>query len=115
MKKILLLGLALSAGAGFEAAHAQGWGTQIGKTFYDLQSNVSVGNRIVRHSDGTVSAVWIESCAAGAPSFSTRGTGYNVPVITIITALPGPKELMVPATKLVQILVLIQCVLAGVK
>src|SRR5688572_5044822 len=79
MKKSLLLGLALTAAAGFNTADAQ-WGTKIGKTWYDLQTNGANGNRIVRHSDGSISAVWIESCLgnpAGSAAFATRGTGYN--------------------------------------
>lgn len=48
----------------------------IGETFYDLQSNASVGRRIIVHADGSVSAVWTTS-----PNTSTgwpdRGTGYN--------------------------------------
>ncbi|KAA9340294.1 T9SS type A sorting domain-containing protein [Adhaeribacter soli] len=53
-------------------------GTQIGKTYYDLMSNSSVGNRTLRHADGTISAVWTETCTGGQnPSFNSRGAGYN--------------------------------------
>ena len=45
----------------------------IGTTYYDLQSNGSVSNKIVAHSDGTVSAVWITN----GSTTSSRGTGYN--------------------------------------
>lgn len=49
---------------------------QIGRTFYDLQTNASVGKRIVLHDDGTVSTVWTTApdATSGWPG---RGTGYN--------------------------------------
>ena len=119
MKKLLLLGLAFSAGVGVTNAQnarirptnlqkapdatqlagdaffsgtrtpsaasqnnksmsAGSFGTQIGHSYYDLPSNSSVPNRILRHSDGTISAVWNETCSGnGSPSFATRGSGYN--------------------------------------
>lgn len=48
-------------------------GSFIGATYYDLQTNGSMSNRILSHSDGTVSAIWT-TCG---PSASSRGTGYN--------------------------------------
>lgn len=45
----------------------------IGATYYDLQTNGSMSNRAIAHSDGTVSAVWITRPTASGP----RGTGYN--------------------------------------
>jgi hypothetical protein len=45
----------------------------IGTTYYDLQTNGSMTSRIVRHDDGTISAIWT-TCGNGA---ATRGTGYN--------------------------------------
>jgi len=48
----------------------------IGKTFYDLQTNASVGRRTILHDDGTVSAVWTTS-SIGQAEWPTRGTGYN--------------------------------------
>lgn len=45
----------------------------IGTTEYDLQTNNSVQNRVVKHSDGTISAVW----TMGTSTFANRGTGYN--------------------------------------
>ena len=45
----------------------------LGTTFYDLQTNGSQAQKIVAHSDGTVSAVW--TTAAG--TLQSRGTGYN--------------------------------------
>ena len=45
----------------------------IGTTFYDCQSNSTIPQRIVAHSDGTVSACWTGAAAAA----ETRGTGYN--------------------------------------
>ena len=45
----------------------------IGKTYYDLQTNGSMANKVVAHSDGTISAVW----TTNGSTASTRGTGYN--------------------------------------
>ena len=73
MKKLFLLGM-MSAGCAF-MAEAQ-IGDPIGKTAYDLQSNGSSGNRLVRHADGTISATWIEICDVD-PLFTYRGAGYN--------------------------------------
>lgn len=49
--------------------------TVVGKTFYDLQSNTSLSDRIVMHPDGTMGAVWTRGMEA--TSFPDRGTGYN--------------------------------------
>ena len=49
----------------------------IGRTYYDLQSNGSLSNRIYYYDDdGTVGAVWTMGID-GAPSFEDRGTGYS--------------------------------------
>ena len=47
----------------------------IGNTFYDLQSNTSLGNRIHVYEDGTIGAVWTRGIESSA--FPDRGTGYN--------------------------------------
>lgn len=47
---------------------------RIGNTRYDLQSNASIGKRVLLHADGTVSAVWTTSTDN---NFLNRGTGYN--------------------------------------
>ncbi len=49
---------------------------QIGTTTYDLQTNSSVGRRILAYPDGKVSAVWIYS-ASNDLAAPDRGTGYN--------------------------------------
>jgi hypothetical protein len=49
---------------------------QIGTTWYDLQSNQAVGNRLILFNDGTLGAVWMMGFA-GAEPWSDRGTGYN--------------------------------------
>jgi hypothetical protein len=49
--------------------------TVVGKTFYDLQSNTSLANRIVIHPDGTMGATWTRGMEA--TTFPDRGTGYN--------------------------------------
>ncbi len=48
----------------------------IGKTFYDLQTNASVGRRVILHDNGSISAVWTTS-SIGEANWPTRGTGYN--------------------------------------
>jgi len=50
-------------------------GTVIGTSIYDLQTNASIDNRFIRHSDGTMSAAWTFSTTSG-PAYSDRGTGY---------------------------------------
>ena len=47
---------------------------QIGTTWYDLQTNSAIGNRLYLHPDNTISAVWTMSFEA---AFDDRGTGYN--------------------------------------
>ena len=49
---------------------------QIGTSFYDLQSNTFLSNRIHVYEDGTIGAVWTRG-VEGAPGFADRGTGYN--------------------------------------
>lgn len=51
-------------------------GIELGKTYYDLQTNSSPGRRIVLHADGTISAVWTAS-STDADGFPNRGTGFN--------------------------------------
>lgn len=48
----------------------------IGSTFYDLQTNASVGRRIILHEESQVSAVWTTS-PIGEANWPTRGIGYN--------------------------------------
>ena len=48
----------------------------VGNTFYDLQSNSSMQNRIFVYDDGTMGAVW--TIGFDFPNFAgDRGTGYN--------------------------------------
>ncbi|MEO6167783.1 MAG: hypothetical protein ABIO46_16185, partial [Chitinophagales bacterium] len=49
--------------------------TIIGTTYYDLQTNSSVCNRLVNNTDGTVQATWTHSPDA-VSGFPNRGTGY---------------------------------------
>ena len=52
----------------------------VGCTFYDLQSNNSISNRIVVNDDGTISAVWTTSpnaLVSTTPPYPDRGTGYR--------------------------------------
>ena len=49
----------------------------IGATYYDLQSNSSPGDRLVRNADGTMSACWTLEPTDVSGSYANRGTGYN--------------------------------------
>ncbi|MFM7767714.1 MAG: hypothetical protein ACKO9S_07650, partial [Bacteroidota bacterium] len=50
--------------------------TVIGQTTYDLQSNYgSVGNRVHRSADGSISVVWTKGDTPTA--YPDRGMGYN--------------------------------------
>ena len=51
----------------------------IGSTYYDLQTNNSISNRLVVSDDGTISAAWTFSPDGeqGSPIYPRRGTGYN--------------------------------------
>jgi hypothetical protein len=55
---------------------AKSLGTQIGDTYFDLQSNENIGNRMQVYPDGSISAVWTFS-PNGTSGFPDRGTGYN--------------------------------------
>ncbi len=48
----------------------------LGNTTYDLQTNASMGRRIILLPNGNISAVWTTS-TENSTSFSERGTGYN--------------------------------------
>lgn len=48
----------------------------IGETYYDLQTNNSIQNRLYVHNDNTISAVWTMSPNQSS-GFPKRGTGYN--------------------------------------
>lgn len=47
---------------------------KVGATFYDLQTNASIGRRVFLHSDGRVSVAWTTS---NDNTYANRGTGYN--------------------------------------
>jgi hypothetical protein len=49
--------------------------TEIGNTYFDLQSNTSApSNRFYRYEDGTMAAVWTRGVTTGG--YADRGTGY---------------------------------------
>lgn len=48
----------------------------LGNTYYDLQSNSSVGDRIVVNADGSVAACWTFEGTADGGVYANRGTGY---------------------------------------
>lgn len=49
--------------------------TIIGETFYDLQTNGSICERLINHSNGKFSATWTYS--NNSSGFPNRGTAYN--------------------------------------
>lgn len=50
--------------------------SEIGSTYYDLQSNRGMQERIYLHDDGTIGAVWTRGPQVN-PGGPDRGTGYN--------------------------------------
>jgi hypothetical protein len=49
--------------------------TVIGKTFYDIQSNTCLNDRLYLHADGTIGGVW--TMGMESTTFPDRGSGYN--------------------------------------
>ena len=52
----------------------------IGYSFYDLQTNSSISNRLCVNDDGTISAAWTfspNSISGTTPPYPSRGSGYN--------------------------------------
>lgn len=51
-------------------------GRLVGYSCYDLQTNNSLGKRIINHGDGTLSFVWTidDECSS---NYANRGSGYN--------------------------------------
>jgi hypothetical protein len=52
----------------------------VGNTFYDLQTNNSISNRLCVNDDGTISAAWTfspDAISVTTPPFPNRGSGYN--------------------------------------
>jgi len=47
----------------------------VGETWYDLQTNSSMGQRIYTYPDGTIAATWTRGMTPTA--YTDRGTGYN--------------------------------------
>lgn len=72
------------SGSGKTSKHTPAAGTKrgiitynfikVGSTYYDLQTNASIGRRVLLHSDGKVSVAWTTSNDA---AYTNRGTGYN--------------------------------------
>ncbi len=67
--------------------------TQVGYTYYDLQTNNATSNRIVYNDDGTYAVSFTFSPLYDNPeAFLQRGTGYNYSTdgITWLFPAPGP-------------------------
>ncbi len=60
----------------------------IGNTYYDLQSNSSVGERIVVNADGTIATCWTFEGTADGGVYANRGTGYAYYNGTAWSAIP---------------------------
>jgi len=56
-------------------ANDRGADIVVGETWYDLQSNSSMANRIYAFEDGTIGATWTRGMTPSA--YADRGTGYN--------------------------------------
>jgi hypothetical protein len=65
---------AVSVPPSYLVGSRSGMESQIGHTFYDLQTNGSMPRRVVRHTDNRLSASFTFSTDA---SYGDRGTGYN--------------------------------------
>ena len=81
MKRLLLLGTSfVIAISSFSQGGGLSWGTKIGQTYYDLHSNSSVADRLIRNNDGSMSATWTEHwdflSLTNDPT-GIRGFGYN--------------------------------------
>lgn len=48
----------------------------IGNSYYDLQTNSSIGDRIVLNADGTIATCWTFESTADGGVYNNRGTGY---------------------------------------
>lgn len=57
------------------ASAASSTGTVVGTTIYDLMTNSSIDDRIVRNPDGSISAVYTMS-QTGGTAYTDRGAGY---------------------------------------
>ncbi len=51
--------------------------TPIGTTNFDVQTNASIGRRLISRNNGTFSSVWMQYHGADLPAAPERGTGYN--------------------------------------
>jgi hypothetical protein len=56
-------------------ANDRGADIVVGETWYDLQSNSSMANRIYAFDDGTIGATWTRGMTP--TTYADRGTGYN--------------------------------------
>ncbi len=52
------------------------FGESIGTTYYDLQTNSGLPNRLIKESNGNISAVWTIAID-NQGNYPTRGSGYN--------------------------------------
>jgi hypothetical protein len=66
----------VSIPASYMASQSRSIESQIGRSFYDLQTNNSVPRRVLMHPDGHVSGTFTYSNVADG-AWADRGTGYN--------------------------------------
>ncbi len=57
-------------------ANLRDGGIIVGETWYDLQSNSTMANRIYAFEDGTIATTWTRGMD-NPPTCPDRGTGYN--------------------------------------
>jgi hypothetical protein len=65
------------------------FGLEIGRTWYDLQTNSGLPNRLVQENSGNISAVWTIA-VDGLANYPTRGSGFNYSTNNGSTWLPNP-------------------------
>lgn len=73
----------------------------VGYSFYDLQTNNAISNRIVHNDDGSYAVSWTYSPTYdAAEAFPNRGTGYNYSADGIVWQFPYvPGSSQGPATR----------------
>ncbi|MBK6397186.1 MAG: T9SS type A sorting domain-containing protein [Bacteroidetes bacterium] len=72
----------------------------VGHTFYDLQTNNAISNRIVYNDDGSYSVAWTYSPFDNDLLYPLRGTGYNYSADGITWQFPGVPGFPGPNTRI---------------
>ncbi len=73
-----------------QPASIPSYGTVVGYTWYDLQTNAGVSRRIYRDSNGNIQVVWTKGLdTITDPTLALRGIGYNYYDASSQTWIPG--------------------------